>query len=83
LCSELLQVIAEYPLRTTLLWNTIVILFTFLNDLDVLSMATEAAPGADEFLPCLIYVVIKANPPDMAANLEYAILLLIVNSKMF
>ncbi|XP_010507992.1 PREDICTED: vacuolar protein sorting-associated protein 9A-like [Camelina sativa] len=29
------------------------------------------APGADEFLPVLIYVTIKANPPQLHSNLLY------------
>nr|VDD20349.1 unnamed protein product [Brassica rapa] len=31
----------------------------------------ENAPGADEFLPVLIYVTIKANPPQFHSNLLY------------
>ncbi|XP_024012207.1 vacuolar protein sorting-associated protein 9A isoform X1 [Eutrema salsugineum] len=31
----------------------------------------ENAPGADEFLPVLIYVTIKANPPQFHSNLMY------------
>ena len=27
--------------------------------------------GADDFLPVLIYVLIHANPPQLASNLEY------------
>ncbi|CAA2996250.1 vacuolar protein sorting-associated protein 9A-like isoform X2 [Olea europaea var. sylvestris] len=33
--------------------------------------ASEDHPGADEFLPVLIYVTIKANPPQLHSNLSY------------
>lgn len=33
--------------------------------------ADENPPGADEFLPVLIYVTIKANPPQLHSNLSY------------
>lgn len=33
--------------------------------------ADENPPGADEFLPVLIYVTIKANPPQLHSNLLY------------
>ncbi|KAI4307331.1 hypothetical protein L6164_030532 [Bauhinia variegata] len=33
--------------------------------------SNENPPGADEFLPVLIYVTIKANPPQLHSNLEY------------
>lgn len=33
--------------------------------------AKENPPGADEFLPVLIYVTLKANPPQLHSNLLY------------
>ncbi|KAL7246386.1 hypothetical protein ACSBR2_001484 [Camellia fascicularis] len=33
--------------------------------------SNENTPGADEFLPVLIYVTIKANPPQLHSNLLY------------
>ncbi|XP_038874663.1 vacuolar protein sorting-associated protein 9A-like [Benincasa hispida] len=33
--------------------------------------SNENLPGADEFLPVLIYVIIKANPPQLHSNLLY------------
>uniref|UniRef100_A0A7N2N5R6 VPS9 domain-containing protein n=1 Tax=Quercus lobata TaxID=97700 RepID=A0A7N2N5R6_QUELO len=35
------------------------------------SISSEDVPGADEFLPVLIYVTIKANPPQLHSNLLY------------
>eukprot|EP00698_Gefionella_okellyi_P022839 TRINITY_DN7641_c0_g1_i1.p1 TRINITY_DN7641_c0_g1~~TRINITY_DN7641_c0_g1_i1.p1 ORF type:complete len:459 (-),score=91.57 TRINITY_DN7641_c0_g1_i1:10-1386(-) len=39
--------------------------------LNILSVANKAAVGADDFFPCLIYVVIRANPPNLPSNLKY------------
>jgi hypothetical protein len=34
-------------------------------------MSNDNPPGADEFLPVLIYVTLKANPPQLHSNLLY------------
>ncbi|KAM7473071.1 hypothetical protein LguiA_011254 [Lonicera macranthoides] len=35
------------------------------------SMSENRVPGADDFLPVLIYVTIKANPPQLHSNLKF------------
>ncbi|KAK8538721.1 hypothetical protein V6N13_009096 [Hibiscus sabdariffa] len=37
----------------------------------LLNASNENPPGADDFLPVLIYVTIKANPPQLHSNLLY------------
>ncbi|MCD7455085.1 Vacuolar protein sorting-associated protein 9A [Datura stramonium] len=42
-----------------------------INNLLTSVSAKENPPGADDFLPVLIYVTIKANPPQLHSNLLY------------
>lgn len=40
--------------------------------MNLLCMASETSvPGADEFVPALVYVVIHANPPDLLSTVQY------------
>ena len=41
------------------------------NQLSVSRDSAGSRPGADDFLPVLIYVVLNSNVPQMHANLEY------------
>uniref|UniRef100_A0A8C9VMC2 GTPase-activating protein and VPS9 domain-containing protein 1-like n=1 Tax=Scleropages formosus TaxID=113540 RepID=A0A8C9VMC2_SCLFO len=40
--------------------------------MNLLSLANEASvPGADDFLPVLVFVLIKANPPCLLSTIQY------------
>lgn len=39
--------------------------------IEMLLISNEKAASADEFLPCLIYVCLKANPPRLQSNVNY------------
>ncbi|XP_055909631.1 receptor-mediated endocytosis protein 6 homolog [Eupeodes corollae] len=41
------------------------------NIMNLLQMACDRVPAADDLLPVLIYVVIKANPPYLLSTIEY------------
>ena len=38
---------------------------------DMLKVSNENPASADEFLPCLIYLVLKANPPRIQSNINF------------
>merc|ERR1719189_1175162 len=38
---------------------------------DMLQLSNESPASADDFLPCLIYVCLKANPPRIQSNINF------------
>ncbi|XP_063050724.1 GTPase-activating protein and VPS9 domain-containing protein 1 [Engraulis encrasicolus] len=39
--------------------------------MNLLSLASESPPGADDFVPVLVFVLIKANPPCLLSTIQY------------
>ena len=37
----------------------------------MLKLSNESPASADDFLPCLIYVCLKANPPRIQSNINF------------
>jgi hypothetical protein len=48
------------------LWTELFTIITFRP-----TFSAQRTPGADEFLPLLIFTILKANPPNLLSNLLY------------